>query len=357
VPAAITIEATGTTTPVPYGLPAATDGDGQPLPVQCTPGPSSAFRLGKTPVTCTASADGASSTANFMVTVVDTTPPQLTVPAPIVVSSKGSAGVGSTQSQLATFLGSATAQDAVDGTLPVSNDAPPLFKVGTTTVVFKATDASGNLATASVVVTVVKAAAPFRPPVDRTPPGNVRNLRIQTGNGFVSLSWTLPPDSDLARVTVFRSSPDGKGSRLVFSQRATSFSDRHLRNDTSYRYVLATFDRAGNRSSGVATIVTPNPVFLLAPEDGKVVHGPVTFHWAAVAGATYYNIQLFRNGEKIWSSWPTNTSGLVPASWLFEGKTLQLSAGRYVWFVWPGFGSLSEDKYGHLLGESSFVVG
>ena len=76
----------------------------------------------------------------------------------------------------------------------------------------------------------------------------------------------------------------------------------------------------------------------------------------AEAGAAYYNVQLFRNGKEVWSSWPQSTTELVPAAWRLDGKPLALAPGRYTWFVWPGFGTLSEVKYGHLLGESSFLL-
>jgi hypothetical protein len=33
-----------------------------------------------------------------------------------------------------------------------------------------------------------------------------------------------------------------------------------------------------------------------------------------------------------------------------------LSPGKYVWFVWPGFGDLARADYGRLLGRNTFRV-
>src|SRR5205823_4026469 len=73
----------------PYGIATYTQSvtdnvDPQPW-VNCPPSGSS-FPLGTSTVTCTArDASGNTSTGTFTVTVVDTTPPVITVPAPIDV--------------------------------------------------------------------------------------------------------------------------------------------------------------------------------------------------------------------------------------------------------------------------------
>ena len=43
-------------------------------------------------------------------------------------------------------------------------------------------------------------------------------------------------------------------------------------------------------------------------------------------------------------------------SWTFAGKKHALVAGRYRWYVWPGYGPRSASKYGKLLGGSTFVI-
>jgi hypothetical protein len=161
VPSNITALATGPGgATVTYTAPIATDQvDGSVTPV-CTPASNSTFALGTTTVSCAATdAHGNSSTATFTVTVVDTTPPVLTVPANITAAATGPGGA------VVTFAASAT--DIVDGTDPVTCSPPSgsTFAIGTTTVMCTASDAAGNASSASFAVTV----ADTTPPVVAVP--------------------------------------------------------------------------------------------------------------------------------------------------------------------------------------------
>jgi hypothetical protein len=75
-----------------------------------------------------------------------------------------------------------------------------------------------------------------------------------------------------------------------------------------------------------------------------------------VPNATYYNVQLYHDGKKILTAWPHATQLRLQASWTFDGRKYTLSPGRYRWYVWPGYGSLSANRYGKLIGTRSFVV-
>lgn len=150
VPSDQTVEATGPDgATVTWQDPTATD-DSDPAPsVSCSPASGSTFAIGDTAVTCTASdASGNSSQASFTVSVVDTTPPTLSLPADITVDATSPAG--------ATVSYATSATDVVDGTDAV--DCTPasgsVFPIGTTTVGCSATDAHDNTATGSFQVTV-----------------------------------------------------------------------------------------------------------------------------------------------------------------------------------------------------------
>jgi len=107
------------------------------------------FTVGTTTVTWTVTdASGNTATAVQTITVNDTQAPVITAPANITVS----AGVDCQATGVA--LGSAVASDNCSG-VTVSNDAPVSFPVGTTTVTWIVTDASGNTATAAQTVTVI----------------------------------------------------------------------------------------------------------------------------------------------------------------------------------------------------------
>ncbi|MET0259602.1 MAG: hypothetical protein ABW227_00780, partial [Gaiellaceae bacterium] len=57
---------------------------------------------------------------------------------------------------------------------------------------------------------------------------------------------------------------------------------------------------------------------------------------------------------RIFSAWPKGTSLKLPRSWLYHGKRFRLHRGVYRWYVWPGLGTRSANKYGGMIGRSSF---
>jgi hypothetical protein len=80
-----------------------------------------------------------------------------------------------------------------------------------------------------------------------------------------------------------------------------------------------------------------------------------------VSGAAYYNVQLYRGRSpvpkaKIFSAWPARPQVALTRTWKFGGKTQRLTAGLYTWFAWPGIGAKAANRYGPLIGQSSFIV-
>ena len=53
-----------------------------------------------------------------------------------------------------------------------------------------------------------------------------------------------------------------------------------------------------------------------------------TLRWHARAGATYYNVQIFRGPHRVLNAWSTDTRLRVPDGVLDQGRS-------YVWVVWP----------------------
>ncbi|BCX04647.1 MAG: hypothetical protein KatS3mg053_2585 [Candidatus Roseilinea sp.] len=163
VPSDQTVEATseaGAT--VSFNVAAKDIVDGAITPI-CTPRSGSVFGLGSTTVTCRATDNvGNAASASFNVTVRDTTPPVLSLPANVTVEAAGPSG--------ATVSFSATAKDAVDGAVTPSCTprSGSLFPVGSTTVSCSASDRSGNAATGSFTV-LVTYATPTPTPVPPSP--------------------------------------------------------------------------------------------------------------------------------------------------------------------------------------------
>jgi hypothetical protein len=130
----------------------ATDVEDNPDPTPaCSPAVGAFIQLGTTTINCSVTdADGQSDSGSFKITVVDTTRPVL-------------AGMPGNQSRTtsdptgaAVSWTSPTASDVVDASPAVScNPASgSVFPVGVTTVTCRATDDSGNVATAAFTVTV-----------------------------------------------------------------------------------------------------------------------------------------------------------------------------------------------------------
>lgn len=149
VPANVTVDATG-----PEGafvtLPAATAQDAvDPSPQVTSDFSTGWFRVGTISVTVRATdASGNSSAATFLVTVRDVVPPTLVVPAELFIEATAAAG------GVVTDFG-VVASDLADPHPVVTYDVPPgLFARGSTRVTATATDASGNRASASFLVSV-----------------------------------------------------------------------------------------------------------------------------------------------------------------------------------------------------------
>src|SRR5207302_431371 len=123
-----------------------------------------------------------SASFNVTVTVVDTTPPVLTLPSDITTTSGSNAGT------VVTYSASAT--DNTDGSItpsctPASGSS---FPVGTTTVTCTATDAHSNTAQKTFAVTIVL--------VDATPPsltGVPPNSRREADGPAGSIVNYVPP--------------------------------------------------------------------------------------------------------------------------------------------------------------------
>jgi len=102
------------------------------------------FPVGITTVTWTATdANGNASTATQLVTIslIDTLPPVITVPANVYTSTS--------TSQATVNIGTASANDNIDGIVAITNNAPATFPVGVTSIIYTASDNAGNTATAT----------------------------------------------------------------------------------------------------------------------------------------------------------------------------------------------------------------
>ncbi|MBI2298478.1 MAG: HYR domain-containing protein, partial [Armatimonadetes bacterium] len=155
-PAAVTAEQTSADgTPVDLGEPTVSDiCDAAPIVINDAP---AVFPLGTTVVTWTATDfSGRAASATQNVVVVDTTAPELAIPAdPAAVEQLSADGAP-------VDIGTATATDICDAEVTITNDAPEdgVYPLGATVVTWTATDDYGNSVSAEQTVTVVDTTDP-----------------------------------------------------------------------------------------------------------------------------------------------------------------------------------------------------
>jgi hypothetical protein len=155
VPPSFSVEATGPGGAVATFSASATDVVDGGLTTTCSPASGATFALGASTVTCSATdAAGNTGTASFVLTVVDTTPPDLSLPGDQVLEATGPGGAA------ASFA--ATASDIVDGAITpmCSASSGDTFPIGSTLVSCTATDAAGNSSSGSFTISVVDTTPP-----------------------------------------------------------------------------------------------------------------------------------------------------------------------------------------------------
>ena len=103
-------------------------------------------------------AGNASAPVTRSVSVQDRIAPVIISPANLTIAATDAYGTEADHHAIATFLAAATAYDNVDGIITdISHNAPTMFPIGAITVIFSATDNSGNTGNAQATVTVVSA--------------------------------------------------------------------------------------------------------------------------------------------------------------------------------------------------------
>ncbi len=116
--------------------------------------PTGQFPKGTTLVTLTVTDGEFDDTDSMYVSVVDTTPPQITCPADITVECTEHGGVPVDDPSLVPFLTGATATDICDDDVTITHDATGQIGLGDTDVTFTATDDDGNSSSCTATITV-----------------------------------------------------------------------------------------------------------------------------------------------------------------------------------------------------------
>jgi hypothetical protein len=227
---------------VHYAGAVATD-DSPPVTIEYSLANDSLFALGRTTVHVTArDAAGNTATGDFAVVVVDTTPPDLIVPADVAAEATSAAGAQ------VTFA--ARASDAVSiPTVTYSQQPGGVFTLGTTTVTVTAKDAAGNTTVKTFRVTVVDTTSPTGSIVL-----NEGAATTTTGNITVGVSFR-----DAVGVVRMRFSIDGGSTWTTWEPYAPARALNLSGADGVKTVIAQVADAAGNVGTASASIVLAIP--------------------------------------------------------------------------------------------------
>jgi HYR domain len=337
---------------VDYALPVARDAADPSPVVECNPPPGSLFPIGETEVTCTATdaADLVSAPVRFKVVVQ-----QGAIPTKPGIAASVPKLTNRTQATFElTIAAGVSAECSLDGPPGPGSFAPCSAGTARTYTglvegaylfTVQVTNAIGNVNQAS-----------YGWAVDLTSPDDVARFSARAGDRIVRLSWTKPIDVDYERVRLWRKRAGATSwRRLADRAAADTFLDREVSNHVRYVYRIRSFDLAGNVSAASTASAWPTPI--LSPVYDAIVHSPPLVDWRSVRNATYYNMQMWRNGRKLLSVWPSGSQYRLRSSWTFQGRRHMLSGGQVTVYVWAGFGSKAAANYGPLYGRTRFTVG
>jgi hypothetical protein len=78
------------------------------------------------------------------------------------------------------------------------------------------------------------------------------------------------------------------------------------------------------------------------------------FVWLAVPRATFYKVEFFRRGRKIFEASPTKPRIELPLLWVFKGRHFRLTPATYRWEVRAAFGTRSRPRFGKPITRSTW---
>ncbi len=217
----------------------------------------------------------ATSTAGWRTRVgsfrIDGVAPTALCPADASVECSATGGTQTADPQLASFLSGASATDDCDLHPVLTNNAPALFPLGSTTVVFSATDANGNAGSCASHVDVVDSTAPsFTLSVSPSSlwPPNHKMVTI-TASIAVTDTCDLAPSIRLVSITSDEpdngtgdgnTSPDVLGAELGTDDRQFQLRAERAGNGDGRVYTItyAAEDASHNITMRQATVEVPH---------------------------------------------------------------------------------------------------
>ena len=149
--------------------------------------------------------------------------------------------------------------------------------------------------------------------------------KAEVEKGVAKIVWKRSPDAVLVEL---ERTPgiNGRKKTIVYRGNGVSFTDKTVRDGVRYRYEIRASDVAGNMVEKAVTANVDLPA-LYRPAAGAAVHAPLVLSWEAVKGATFYNVQLYRNKVKVLTFWPKTPTFRIGKTWRYAGKLQRLAPG------------------------------
>jgi hypothetical protein len=241
------------------------------------------------------------------------------------------------------------AVDYGDGSVSVVCSPRPWsqFRVGRTHVTCRSTSSHGDESTLGLYILVL---GRLRPP-------SVTNLTASARGRTIAVGWRVARRSDVSGVQVTRTpGVAGAATSIVYEGHGSTFTDRHASGAVYYTYAVTTVDPGGRPSPPRVVSAGFALPELFSPSNGARLPVAPTLRWLRSRKASYYNVQLWRNGRRVLSRWPRTTAVALTRTWVYAGKHYTLAPGVYTWYVWPGLGDLVDARYGKLLGHARFTA-
>jgi len=181
------------------------------------------FSFGSTTITWTAvDTSGNISKGIQIVTIIDTTIPEVVAPSDVIVEA---AGILNTVVE----IGEATIYDIIQVDT-ITSDSPDTFPLGETVITWTATDSSGNSATATQTVTVVDTTAPSVTAPDSITieasgaEGNLADVGLGSGSDtveIISVTSDSPDTFPLGETVITWTATDSSGNSATATQTVT----------------------------------------------------------------------------------------------------------------------------------------
>lgn len=94
------------------------------------------------------------------------------------------------------------------------------------------------------------------------------------------------------------------------------------------------------------------------PSSPSQVGGPTTpvFSWVAVRGVTFYDFELFRGAERVFTARPRQPRLALPSTWTYAGRRFSRAPGSYRWLVRPVFHAKTKTRYGPAIVSAKLVL-